>query len=630
MVGTLRTVPVLLVLLAFVALLTALPGIEGSLGAAPARPRADVMPLSEVRPKMKGYGLTVFEGTRPERFEVEVIDVLRRFLPKQDLILIRTSHPRLEIAKVVAGMSGSPIYIDGKLIGAYAYGWQFPYEPVAGVTPIENMLAELDRPLPKTIHGWPLFLPQRPRAAVAPNSQRPTQAMQPGGGFDERYALFSHAQEIHERARLTTSDAQVRPVRTPLLLGGLMPAGAELAERLLGPLGFEPMQAGGGGEPEPGAPEHYVDGGAIGVQLVSGDVSAMGLGTVTRVEGDRLVAFGHPMMQAGITALPTSIARVSWFLASEVKSFKMGAPVRPLGALVADRQASIVVSESLEAPVIPVRLTIRGIEGSPAQVFRFKVAHDPFLSPSLMAMAIGSAIQSVTAERRDVSFSLKSRLSFRGLPELTVEDFGVATEGMPGADEIAQYSVIDSLGTMLNNPFEPVLVEGVDLELELRFAREMLRLRGVELLTPELDAGQPARLRLTLLPYAGPAVTELLEVELPESSAGETVQLEVVPGYTEREERPPAENLRELLRNLDEPVYLPRSVVVKIATKGQTLAYRGRVAKSLPPGLADTLLSTSTTITPTVTPGTIRRVHPLTAFMVGRERLSVQVRPVLR
>ncbi len=622
--------PVFLVLLAFIALFTALPGIDGDLRAESARRRADVMPLSEVRPKMKGYGLTVFQGTRPERFDVEVIDVLKRFLPKQDLILIRTSHPRLEIAKVVAGMSGSPIYIDGKMIGAYAYGWQFPYEPVAGVTPIENMLAELDRPLPKQIHGWPLFVTNQ-RGALAPSSQRAVTAANAVAPTKERYQLFSHADQVHARAELTTTEASVRPVRTPLLLGGLMPAGAALAERLLGPLGFEPMQAGGGGgDIEPDAPKHYVDGGAIGVQLVSGDISAMGLGTVTRVEGDRLIAFGHPMMQAGITALPTSIARVSWFLASELKSFKMGAPVRPLGALVADRQASIVVSESLRAPVIPVRLTIRGIEGISEQIFRFEVAHDPFLSPSLMAMAIGSAIQSVTAENRDVTYSLKSSMAFRGLPPLTLEDFGVATEGMPTADELAQFSVVEGLGTMLNNPFEPVLAERVDLELELRYGRELLRLRGVELLTPEIDAGQPARLRLTLVPYAGPPVTELLEVQIPESFAGETVQLELVPGYAEREERPPAESLRELLRNLDEPVFSPRSVVVKIATKGKTLGYRGRVVKSLPPGLADTLLSTSTTITPTVSPGTIRRAHPLSAYMVGRERLSVQVRSVLR
>jgi hypothetical protein len=118
--------------------------------------RADVMPVKDIKPGMKGYGLTVFEGTKPEKFDVEVIDVLKNFRPRQELILVKTKHPRLEIVKVVAGMSGSPIYINGKMIGAYAYGWTFGKEPVAGVTPIRNMIDEMERPLPKSIDGWPL------------------------------------------------------------------------------------------------------------------------------------------------------------------------------------------------------------------------------------------------------------------------------------------------------------------------------------------------------------------------------------------------------------------------------------------------------------------------------------------
>src|SRR5690606_6424311 len=117
--------------------------------------RPDTMDVKDIKPGMKGYGLTVFEGTQPEKFAVEVIDVLRNFRPRQDLVLIKTTHPRLEVAKVVAGMSGSPIYVDGKMIGAYAYGWTFGAEPIAGVTPIGNMLDDLARPLPSFVHGWP-------------------------------------------------------------------------------------------------------------------------------------------------------------------------------------------------------------------------------------------------------------------------------------------------------------------------------------------------------------------------------------------------------------------------------------------------------------------------------------------
>src|SRR5207247_230087 len=147
--------------------------------------------LSEVKAGMKGYGLTVFRGTDPERFEVEVLGTIRQFRPHQDLVLIKTMHPRLEIAKVVAGMSGSPVFIDGKMIGAYAYGWQFGSEPIAGVTPIHSMLAEMARPLPVT---QPIPLP------AANKRERPQASLDPDGtkfaGGAGNYDLREHARQL--------------------------------------------------------------------------------------------------------------------------------------------------------------------------------------------------------------------------------------------------------------------------------------------------------------------------------------------------------------------------------------------------------------------------------------------------
>jgi hypothetical protein len=615
------------------------------------RSRGDILPLSEIRPKMKGYGLTVFEGTKPERFDVEVIDVLHRFMPKQDLILIKTRHPRLEVAKVVAGMSGSPVYIDGKMIGAYAYGWTFAREAIAGVTPIENMLSDIDRPIPKEIYGWSLGL----RGATT--SRSGARGSMKGHGFSshvgapsgegrfagapEQYSLSSHAQQIAEAREVPELGQPIKPVSTPLLLGGMSPLGTQIAEKLLGPLGYEPLQAGGDSGTDAAkqksarsaheeVPERYEDGGAIGVQLVRGDTSAMGLGTVTRVEGDRLVAFGHPMMQSGITALPTAIGKVLWFLASEQRSFKIGMAVRPLGALIADRQASIVVSHQVKAPVIPVRLDIEGVEGMPVTPWRFEVAHEKFLSPSFLAMAIASAIQATVSEKRDISWALDSEVSVDGLPNLTFEDFGVAIGGMPGPDDVIQSNVVEGVGALLNNPWQSVQVKELHAKLKLRYAREIYRLRGATLLEKEIDAGQPARIKLRLIPYDGPAEERVLVVPIDRNRAGETVNLEIVPGYTETREMAPAENLAELARNLDEPVYLPKSVVVKFSGSGGTMAFHGRVAAQLPPGAMDVLLPQNATMAPATFSATTRSVHPLPFYVLGRERLSVEVRPVMR
>lgn len=620
-----------IIVLALIGLIGLYPSGLASVHALGSRGRADVMPLSAIRPGMKGYGLTVFDGTKPERFDVEVIDVLKGFLPKQDLILIKTRHPRLDVTRVVAGMSGSPIFLQGKMIGAYAYGWTFARESVAGVTPIENMLSDLDRPVPAEIYGWRLGMTRGlPKSRRVQSKAETADYGHRYVGDLEHYALMEHARQIAKASSIVSKGNGLRPVDTPLLIGGMTPLAMDIAHRLLAPLGFDPMQSGGGSGTDPSAPTRYVDGSAIGVQLIRGDTSAMGLGTVTRVEGNRLVAFGHPMMQAGTTSLPTSVGKVVWFLASEMRSFKLGMPVRSLGALVGDRQASIVVDQAANAPIVAVRLDIEGIDGEPLTTWRFEIAHEKFLSPSFLAMALGSAIQSSTAEKRDISWTLDSRVRVQGLPDLKLVDFGVAVGGMPTADDVLGWSVVGSVGALLNNPWQPVVVKEVVARLRIKYAREIYRLRGVELLDTEIDAGQPARVRLTLVPYDGPTQTRVLSVPIPENLAGESVTLDIVPGYTEEREMAPAETLMELVHNLNQAPFPPQSVIVKFTSEGKTLAYRGRVASHLPPGIADALSSTSGSLSPTAFVDAKRTIFKLPYYVVGKERVTVDVRPVLR
>ena len=590
----------------------------------------NIFPLSKVRPGMKGYGLTVFEGTQPEKFEVEVIGVQKGFLPRQDLILVKTRHPRLEVARVVAGMSGSPVFLEGKMVGAYAYGWTFPREAVAGVTPIENMLADFDRPVPSEIFGWPLRMvgikPTRPGARTPSASEGSTRYYGPPG----HYRLADHAAQLAARLPHAVNAQGVHPVETPLLLGGTTALGLEIADKLFRPLGFEPLQAGGAGANEQNAPERFVDGGTIGVQLVSGDISAMPLGTVTRVEGDRLLGFGHPLMSAGVTALPTAIAKVLWFWASEYRSFKVGYPVRSVGALIGDRQASIVVSQSAKAPVIPVTLDVGSVEGVPKSTWHFDVAHEKFVTPSLLATAIGSAIQSVASERRDVSWSLDSEVLLENDRTITLEDFGVSSGGTIGAEDVLGSNLVESIGAVLNNPWHSTFVKSIKAHLTMHYARDILRLRGVQLLDPEVDAGKSARLRVTLLPWEGPPQHRVLSIPIPEQLAGETLNIEIVPGYTETPEIAPPETLGELINNLDVPVYPPKSLVAKYTASGSTLAYHGQVASHLPPGAVDALMPTTSSVTPTAQASPTRLVFAMPNYVIGKDKVSVKVKAVLR
>jgi len=601
--------------------------------------RADIMPVEQIKRGMKGYGLTVFEGTTPEKFGVEVIDVLDNFQPHQELILIKTVHPRLDVAKVVAGMSGSPVYIDGKMIGAYAYGWTFGTEPVAGVTPIRMMLDDMARPLPKQIDGIPFGALPRPRqASRGAGSGR----SEPGGkrtvtgslykGERGSYDVNRHAHQLAtaKSQMLGTVPGALMPVSTPLLMGGMTARSVGWAKELLAPLGLEPLQAGGGGKADPTAPKRFVDGGAVGISLIRGDISATGLGTVTRVEGDSLVAFGHPMMNSGVTNLPTAIGKILWFLASDMRSFKIGMPVRDIGAMVNDRQSSIVVSHSVEAPVIPVKMKIKGVPGAPVTDWNFEVAHEKFMTPAFMAVALGNAMQTTAAERQDVSWTVKSSLEVKDHGVIQLEDQGVALGGTPDEREFAESPLVKAAGAILNNPWEPVVILGAEVEIELRYERDILRLRGADLIETEIDAGEPARVRLTLEPYSGKAITRVIAIPLPRHLAGETVSITLEPGYNVEYESAAPESVSELVSNLERQSYPAKSVVASFATGDSAVSYKGRIAMNLPPGALDSIQPVTTSVAPDTFGTQVRRVFTLGQFMTGQDSVSVKIRPVLR
>jgi len=584
--------------------------------------RSDILPASQIKKGMKGYGLTVFEGTKPERFDVEVIDVLNNFRPRQELILIKTPHPRLDVAKIVAGMSGSPIYIEGKMVGAYAYGWSFGVEPVAGVTPIRSMLDDLERPLPKMIHGYPLGIGPVHKAQPALSTGR-------FAGDISQYSLTEHAAQLAKasaRAAPQHGYGELTPVSTPLLMSGVSAEIIDMARGVLEPLGLVPVQAGGGGQSPAGRAQGYVDGGAIGVNLVSGDISAMGLGTVTRVEGERLVAFGHPMMNVGVTSLPTTEARVLWFMASVQRSFKMGEATADNGALVNDRESSIVVDQKAKPPVVQVEVHVQGEPGAPYNDWTFQAAYDRFLTPSLLGMAIGSGINNTAAERRDVTWEMRTELQFEGLSPIEIYDIGSSPTGTPTGPAVLESTAIDALGQVLNNPWQDVRLNKVRVNISLRFAREVARIRGVQLLTPEVDPGGQARLRVTLEPYDGPLLTQVYSLTIPARYAGTSVNVRVRPGYMVEPVRAAPESLPELVANLAAQPKEPKSIAFSYSTGEAGAAYHGQLASNLPPHAVDRLSSTSSSIAPDRFLTEQHQFQKSPLYLIGADAVDIKVR----
>ncbi len=611
-----------------------------ALGASIPQARGDARPQTispdEIKEGMKGYGLTVFKGTEPERFDVEVIGVLKSFRPGEPLIVIKTPNPRLDVTKGVHGMSGSPVYIDGRLAGAYAYSWNFPLEPIAGVTPIDLMLTEMRRPIPPGF--WPLEhnapLPgqgDRLRTVSSVPAHGPHASNEGFEGAPGRYDLEEHAHQLAARLGKPEGPAGIAPAATPLMMGGV--GDREIAEmrKLFEPLGLEPFQGGGGTANDPHAPAHFVNGGGLGVPLAGGDVSVTAIGTATYADGGgRVAGFGHPMLGGGDEALPTCIAKVLWINASAQASFKIGECVRNLGTLVQDRQVGIFLDEHISAPTIPVDVDITGVSGAPKTHWHADVTDDKFIGPSMAAVVLSSVIEATASERRDLTWKLTSRVDVAGHGPVDLEDVGIAEGGTPDTGEWFHSKFVATVGDVLNNPWEHARITGVHAKFDVRYARDVWHLRGVEVLDPVVDGGQKARLRLHLVPQDGPEITRVAEVPMPMELEGKDVEVEIVPGYDVVPELAPPESLDELLANEPRQTVTPRSMVVQFKVPSSGIAYRGHVTERLPPLTLDALRPQSSDTGPETFQSWSRTVVPLDWFVDGRDKVKIKVRRVVR
>ena len=401
------------------------------------RPRT--IAVADVRPGMTGYGLTVFEGTHPDRFPIVVIGVLHNFLPLQDIILIRSDDPRLVHAGIVAGMSGSPIFISGpdgdRLMGALSYGWHFAKDPIAGVTPIANMLAELDRPVRGREHT-----PAFEAAADRPASDRLARA-----GAPPRFGDHPLPPLPLDGASSTLARAAV-----PLSVAGFSASSLEELTRALGPYHITPMAAGGAARPGADGPARFEPGGSISVELVRGDMSMQGVGTVTWVDGDKVLAFGHPMFGLGEVYLPVATAEVHTVMASLSSSFKMASPLVEAGTLVQDRQSCIAADMGHRSDMIPIHVRVSS-PGGPDRDFHAEVVRHRFLTPLLASTVIANAAQEAASDVADATITVHTALDVRGYKELDLMDQAFAPDGL-SPKVFAAATGVKAIGDLLFTP----------------------------------------------------------------------------------------------------------------------------------------------------------------------------------
>lgn len=605
---------------------------------APGR-HVSIMPISEIRAGMKGYGLTVFQGLKPERFDIRVISVLHNFLPKQDIILVQSDDPRLIHSGIVAGMSGSPIYIEGRLAGALSYGWHFAKDPIAGVTPIESMMAELKRPLRGRL-STPV--------AEAANEPRHSPRAHGGDGIaadgvraDGRRSLddvIASRREANDRlaarapllARLPLpplpEGGEPRLVRAsvPLSLAGFGAAAFAELSQALAPFHVVPLQGGGGaGRPNAAGPTRFEDGGSIAVELIRGDVSAAGTGTVTRVEGDKVLAFGHPMFNVGEIYLPIASAEIHTFMSALSSSFKMASPLKEIGSLIQDRQSGIIGDTSQRADMIPVHVKVGGPNRA-VEDFHFEVVRHRFLTPMLASTVVANAAQNAASDVADATITVRSNLAVRGYKRLELTDQIYSPDGV-SPRTLAAATGLKAIGDILFNPFAPANLDKIDIDVDVDYKADVAEIIGVSLNSDELSPGSRPNLYVTLRPYAGQEYVKAIPFDVPRALAGQTVKVVVTAGSLAKPDVAPPENLGGLIDNLRKS-YAASAIVVGLETPDEGVTLRGSVIPDLPGSVIDTLRPGASTRRADTFKRASRFVVPMHGIMQGKQEITIHVK----
>jgi len=464
----------------------------GSLAAAP-----PTMPFSQVRSGMKGTGRTVFHGETVESFDVEIVGLLPNIGPGQDLILGRCTGGPLGQTGILAGMSGSPVTIDGKLVGAIAYSWGFSKDTIAGITPIEEMLAVGKRENPAARTARPTSL--LPWSEALEALRTPSAS----GSF-----LVSRLAGLAGRPAGASSSI-------PLSVSGFDPAGWARVAPDLTRAGFLPVQSGAAGAKPAAVTEKLQPGSAVGVKLVRGDVDMTATGTVTWVEGDALYAFGHPLYGLGDIDLPLTGARVETLLASVDQSAKIAVPLQEVGSFRQDRASAIYGRLGAAPKMLPVRLQLTDGAGE-RHLYAFDVADDPLLSPLLFYASVNGILG--TIERTFGSATLRVRegsvIKVDGTQDVRLDNLFAGDGATGDASGLSAFL----LYLVMNNEWSSPRVSGINLMLEYEREPRTATVRRVTLDRYRLKAGTSVTARVFLAPYRGAERVLTREIEIPEET----------------------------------------------------------------------------------------------------------------
>jgi hypothetical protein len=571
------------------ALFTSLALLVVSLPAAP-----PYYPIDQVKPGMVATGYTVWQGDKIEPFQVHIIGVLRNVIgPRRDLILAKLEGGPLAHTGVIAGMSGSPVYIDGKLVGAVSYSLgAFSKEPIAGITPIAEMIdaATLETPRPPMGTRARLEMPvTRDSVAAAvrasmswarPFADRPGDVQVFGDGVSGQVATM------------------LRPIATPLNLGGFSPEIADMLGASFRDYGFMPVAGAGAGSQAPSLQQAMQatpgdmplrPGSAVGINIVSGDFNMGATGTVTEVVGNKIYAFGHPFFNLGPIAFPMTKAYIHTLLPSMTSSMKISTLGDVIGTVSQDRATTIAGLTGAAPATIPVKIALESERGFKKQ-FEFQVVSDQLFTPLFTYASILSTLTSYERETGAATFNIKGTMNVKSHGQIKIEDlFSGNSASMSTAG-----SIMAPLTFLLDNDFEPIQIEAVDLTIQSFEQPRTATIERVWLDGVRARAGRTVPLKVLMRGYRGEEVVHTVPLEIPAGASG-ALSVMVSDGnrlaqWERREVRQPTEprSVPQLMRALN-TVRKNNRLYVRLLASDSGAVVRGEALSSLPPSVRGVL-----------------------------------------
>ncbi|HEY3175792.1 MAG TPA: SpoIVB peptidase S55 domain-containing protein [Candidatus Polarisedimenticolia bacterium] len=582
---------------------------------APAPERVEIMPLSEVRPGMRATARTVFEGDRSEEFQAEILGVMDNSLgPGQSLILARLTGPRVEFTGVAAGMSGSPVYVEGRLVGAISYRLgTFLKEAIAGVTPIEYMLE--------------LGSDEGAGAAVA-SLPSPESFLRDPGAFAGR----------------------LEPIEAPVVAVGAPARALQLFAEDLARLGLGTVVPGGaagpttGGGPAPGS-NPVRPGDPIAMQLATGDISMGATGTVTHVDGNRLYAFGHPGFLYGAADVPMARAEIYLTLASVQASTKMGRTLDTIGTFTQSRLPGIAGVMGPVPRMLPLTVRMGGLDmagaaspgaaAAPERVFHYEVLDHRDFTPLLVAFLTASSLFNTPWYADEMTLSLSGRIGLEGHPDLILNDLytGIAAS-QPALVDLTR-DVQSLFGAVFQNRFERAKVRSIDLKIDTVERARLSFVEGVYPTRTEVDPGEEVEFRVLIRPFRGDAYTRKFVYRVPEGCPEGTLNVFVgganLMGASERNllgrQVSQADNLDQLITLINR-LRTSDKLYMKLTRRIGGAVVLSEVMPALPPSVLATLVGNrgSGEVTPLAETTLHEEEIPLGQIIVGGTMIPLNVR----